>query len=146
MHAYMHACVHACENIENKHLVALVKSKLEENRTGEWTLEKAINKLILARGKTVEGSSMNIPPEDSGYTAVGLFSKEIKMKCVYCGKDHWSDECQRTPFLENVEMINPVFIAKERKPISRHCVLISLEYSVDKKITRKIRDMTRWNY
>ena len=71
------------ENTENKHLVALVKSKLpqpinqklEENKTGEWTLEnfrKAIHKLILAREKTEECSPTDIPAADNKYLNLSI--------------------------------------------------------------------------
>ena len=76
-----------------------INRKLEENRTGEWTmsnLRKSIHKLILAREKTEDDPSQDVFKEDDvEYTAEGLFSKENKVKCVFCEKNHWSDECQR---------------------------------------------------
>ena len=38
----------------------------------------------------------NIPRyPDAKYTAEGLQSGNIKVKCLFCERSHWSDECQR---------------------------------------------------
>ena len=90
------------EQTENNYIISLIKSKLpnafnlklEETKDGEWTvkdLRKCINKLIVARERSEDVIEDEVPYE---YTGEGLFNRDIKMKCIYCGKSHWSDECQ----------------------------------------------------
>ena len=106
------------ENVENKHMVMLIKSKfpanlnlkLEESRSGaHWSVEKLrkdIQKLILAREKTEligAASSSNTNDDmtdDYDYTAETLIARD-KAVCVYCGANHWSDECQKFKTLED---------------------------------------------
>ena len=106
------------ENVENKHMVMLIKSKfpanlnlkLEESRSGaHWSVEKLrkdIQKLILAREKTEligAASSSNTNDDmtdDYDYTAETLIARD-KAVCVYCGANHWSDECQKFKTVED---------------------------------------------
>ena len=92
------------ENTENKQIVALIKSKfprefnlkLEEIRDAEWTvaiLRNKIHKLIVAREKSGESLSFMQDDRNSMYSTEGLLSKDVKIKCVFCDKGHWSDEC-----------------------------------------------------
>ena len=81
-----------------------VNCKLEEIRTDVWTIEslrKSTHQLILAREKTEENVLESVYNEECPeYTSEGLFSKEIKVKCCFCEKGHWADECQRYKTLE----------------------------------------------
>ena len=91
------------EQIENNYIVSLVKSKLpanfnlklEESKSGDWTvknLQESINKLIVAKERSEEY------PDNVGnyeYSIEGMFNRDIKVKCIYCEKSHWSDEWQR---------------------------------------------------
>ena len=91
------------EQIENNYIVSLIKSKLpanfnlklEESKSGDWTvknLRESINKLIAAKERSEEY------PDNFGnyeYSSEGMFNRDIKVKCLYCEKSHWSDECQR---------------------------------------------------
>ena len=90
------------EHVENKQIVALVKSKfpaefnlkLEETRDGEWnvaTLRKTIHKLIVAREKAGE-ISQSMEDGSYGYSTEGLLSKDMKIRCAFCNKGHWSNE------------------------------------------------------
>ena len=91
------------EDIENNYIISLIKSKLsntfnlklEESREGAWTvdiLRKSINKLIIARERSEDVHEDLTSYE---YTGEGLLSREVKVKCMYCEKSHWSDECQK---------------------------------------------------
>ena len=91
------------EDVENNHIVSLIKSKLpeemnlklEESRgEGDWTvkrLREVTSKLIFARERSEDKSESTSSPEFFGET---LLVKEVKAKCVYCDQSHWSDECQ----------------------------------------------------
>ena len=123
------------ENIESKHLISLVKSKLpqemnrklEEDRTGEWTMEmlrKSIHKLILAREKTEEDVPLWLGNDDQmEYTAEGLFSKETKIRCVFCAGSHWSDECQKYKLLDErkAKIKGRCFICLSTEHLFRKC-------------------------
>ena len=103
------------ENVENRHIVAIIKSKfpseinlkLEESREGEWTvnnLRVRIKKLIVAREKseecgkkTQDDGKFDDSEESSGEF---LLSKDAKVKCIFCGMNHWHDECQRYKTLQ----------------------------------------------
>ena len=95
------------ENVESKHLVSIVKSKLpreinrklEETKTGEWNMDnlrKSTHRLILAREKTEEDPMDEAYKDDQRscqevqmeYTTEGLFNKETKVKCFFCQKGH----------------------------------------------------------
>ena len=68
--------------------------KLEECHDGEWTtdvLRKSINKLLLAKERSEE-SYEEVPKYE--YAAESLFGRDVKIKCIFCGKGHWADECQ----------------------------------------------------
>ena len=74
-----------------------VNLKLEENRTGIWTLSglrKSITKLLVARERS-EGADANIYEfSEVDYTAEGLLGRERTIICCFCEKNHWTDECQ----------------------------------------------------
>ena len=99
------------ENIENNYIISLMKSKfptefnqkLEETHEGVWTrksLQKIIGRLIVAREKSENDVTKYERPDESEYTAEGLLSRENKIKCYFCGRNHWSDECQQFKILE----------------------------------------------
>ena len=99
------------ENIENNYIISLMKSKfpaefnqkLEETHEGVWTrksLQKIIGRLIVAREKSENDVTKYERPDELEYTGEGLLSRENKIKCYFCGRNHWSDECQQFKILE----------------------------------------------
>ena len=105
------------EDVENKHVVAIIKNKfpsefnlkLEETREEEWTvavLRKKIRKLIVAREKSEQSWKANqedvvdVDDDDGEF----LLSKDVKLNCVYCGRNHWHDECQKYKTLQQRKM------------------------------------------
>ena len=96
------------EDVETRQLVSLIKSKfpaeftlkLEETRPDEWTvaeLRKRVNKLITAREKSsITNSELLQEDQTHSYAGEGLLNKDIKtIRCIFCSKSHWSDECQK---------------------------------------------------
>ena len=58
-------------------------------------LRNKIHRLIMAREKAGE-SLKGVDDEKSYvYSTEGLLSKDMKIRCVFCGKGHWSDDCQK---------------------------------------------------
>ena len=102
------------ENIGTRHLTSLIlakfpsefRLKLEELKQNDWniiTLRAAINKLIVAREKADVQSELPEESEFYDYTVEGLFSKEtkeVRVKCVFCGMSHYPDECQKFKTVE----------------------------------------------
>ncbi|MCH2406104.1 MAG: hypothetical protein MK200_07930 [Nitrosopumilus sp.] len=128
--------------MKSNQLIALVKSKfpselnlkLEETRDDtNWTLDllrKTIERFIKAREKTEENynylsSDLFEKPvvyEDE-CTGDALISKDVKLKCVYCESNHWSDECQRykTLSLRKEKLKGRCFICLSKTHFVRQC-------------------------
>ena len=121
------------ENIENNYIISMIKSKLpstlnlklEEIKNGDWTvceLRKAVNKLIVAkeRAEDLVDDRDDVSYE---YTGEGLLSRDVKMKCVYCSKSHWSDECQlyKTLFERKRNLRGKCFVCLSDKHLVREC-------------------------
>ena len=115
------------QNIENEFMVSLIRSKLpksilaklEEYKTTNdaWTvtnLRKELKKYISTQELGDRLTKMNRKQEDrgdyrrnqrfasnNGNQTTGAFSVgELNRKsCIYCGKTHWSDECNEYPDL-----------------------------------------------
>ena len=100
------------EQIEDNYVISIIKSKLpnsfnlklEESIIREWTadsLRKSINKLLLVRERSeysFDYSADNLDHTDLvqyEYSGEGLLCHDVKIKCMYCDKGHWSDECQK---------------------------------------------------
>ena len=112
-------------------MVSLIKSKLpyefdlklEESREGEWTLEKlrrSIQKYLVAKEKTEIYEERT---EEKDARDEGVLAKDFKLKCVFCGMDHYHDECdkyttirQRTSCLEG-----RCYACVSRKHVIRDC-------------------------
>ena len=66
------------------------------------------------------------------YSGEGLLAKDSRVKCFYCGMNHWSDECQKyktteqrkrqinvlyawepTTYIDTVEATNRAFIVRK---------------------------------
>ena len=119
------------ENIMNNYIVSLIKSKLpsafnlklEEQRDGEWTtdlLRRSINKLLLARERSEE--SIDEQPIYE-YATEGLLSKDMKIKCVFCERSHWSDECQeyKTINERHGQIKGRCFVCLSKQHLFREC-------------------------
>ena len=120
------------ENIENNHIVALIKSKLPEEMNlkleetrGEdnWTVEnlrKVTSKLILARERSEDKYEKVSSYEYSGESLLG---KEVKVRCAYCEKNHWSDECQLYKMVDQrkTRIRGRCFICLSDKHLFRNC-------------------------
>ena len=128
------------EQIENNYVISIIKSKLpnsfnlklEESRIGEWTadsLRKSINKFLLARERSEDSfdySADNIDHTDlvqHEYSGEGLLSRDVKIKCMYCDKGHWSDECQKykTLFERKAQLKGRCFVCLSDRHRFREC-------------------------
>ena len=83
-------------------------------------MRKTIDKLITARERSEDLVKDDVTVE---YTAEGLLSRDIKMKCAYCAKSHWNDECQLYKTLEDRkgQLKGRYFVCLSDKHISRDC-------------------------
>ena len=123
------------EDVNNNYMISLVKSKLpeafnlrlEEIRNENWTLtllRKSINKLILAREKSEQNVVQALDGDVIDYTAGGLLSDSTKVKCSFCEKSHWSDECQqfKTVVERKGQIKGRYFICLSPKHLYRNCL------------------------
>ena len=125
------------ETVENKHMVAIIKNKfptdfnlkLEESRMGEWTLQSlriTIRKLIVTREKSEESWESlgdNNVPDSEDYSSEFLLSKDMKITCIFCGLNHWHDECQKHKTLQQrkVQIRGRCFICFSTQHLFRQC-------------------------
>ena len=121
------------ESVDNNHMISLFMSKLpetinlrlEETRYTKWTLQllrKAVNKLVIAREKSEE-TDVSVKTNSCFYPTEGLLSYHAKINCCFCGKSHWSDECQEFRTVNNRKEIIPdrCFVCLAKTHVSRNC-------------------------
>ena len=113
------------ENIENNLMMSLLQTKLPrhvlarleeyKNNDNDWTvknLRKELKRYIAAQemGSRLltmqnEASRENRSQERNKFTRQTTASFHVgekpKRKCIYCGQDHWSDECKDYPDIES---------------------------------------------
>ena len=139
------------ENIENSQTVSLILSKfpteiylkLEEGRGEErWTVEqlrKTIQKLISARERSEE-LLHEIPNKSMEYTAECLIASATGgesrvIRCAYCEKGHWADECQMYKTIEQRKgrLLGRCYICLSDKHKFRSCASVKACYYCKKK-------------
>ena len=111
LEAQTHSLEALGENIESNYIISLMKlkvpgefnQKLKETHEGRWTrasLRKATGRLIVAREKSESDVIGYEHFEEPEYTNEELLNRETKIKCYFCGRNPWSDDCQQFKTLE----------------------------------------------
>ena len=139
------------EDIKNNMIVSLLKSKLpkivitrlEENKDDgniPWdldTLRKVLNKFIMAQEAGERQMKFNNPSYseeekptpiqrkyfNNKYTTGALHTGSKQRSCIYCGENHWNDECTVYPDIESrkKKLIGHCYICLRRGHMVHEC-------------------------